>query len=67
MWSIFHSLQQWSEELINGNKLTWVKCACIPLHTWGDECFSKIISMLGTFVKVDKEMLVMEHMDNAKI
>ncbi|XP_029125646.1 uncharacterized protein LOC114915299 [Cajanus cajan] len=65
--SMLHSIQKWSPDVAVGNRMVWVRCYGVPLQTWGVEVFSKIVSIHGSFIKLDDDTSNFHRLDYARI
>lgn len=44
-----------------------VLCDGIPLQAWGEQCFSRVVGLFGTFVSLDIEIANLERLGRAQI
>lgn len=64
--SVFKSIQRWEEDMMSTNKLAWINYYGIPLSTWENDCFSKIISRVGKLMDIVEETKSFMRVDRAR-
>ncbi|KAK7243673.1 hypothetical protein RIF29_38482 [Crotalaria pallida] len=64
-WFVY--VKPWDEEDIAGYRISWLRCAGIPLHAWNDTFFKTLVSKFGTFLKADTETRERTKLDVARI
>lgn len=47
--------------------LTWINIRGVPLQFWNNECFTKILNIIGSLVSVDKQTSSFVNLDRARI
>jgi len=50
-----------------GNKRIWVRCRGILISLWGWECFEKVIGLIGSLIKIDKDTVEEEQLEFARL
>ncbi|MCI15365.1 hypothetical protein A2U01_0036503, partial [Trifolium medium] len=51
--SLFEKIVPWSPSLVSNQRVTWICCYGVPLHTWGLDLFRAMAFKFGRFIEVD--------------
>ena len=65
--SVFESIEPWSDALVAGHKITWVRCYGLPISQWNKDYFSKVIGEVATLVNIDKAIEAWENLEYARL
>jgi len=65
--SVFESIEPWSDALVAGHKITWVRCYGLPISMWNRDCFTKVIGEVATLVDIDKATKAWENLEYARL
>jgi hypothetical protein len=67
-WStLFERFEEWSPSWASNQRVTWLHCFGVPLHTWGTAIFRSIGYKFGKFIDTDRDTKNMLRGDVAKI
>ncbi|KAK2444919.1 polyadenylate-binding protein RBP45 [Trifolium repens] len=65
--SLFERFEEWSPSWVSNQRITWLHCFGVPLHTWGVAIFRSIGFKFGKFIDIDSGTKSMLRGDVAKI
>ncbi|KAK7251758.1 hypothetical protein RIF29_35233 [Crotalaria pallida] len=63
----FEYIKSWSEDMVAGNKLAWIRCAGIPPHAWNEMFFKAITGPFGELIKPDDDTKLRRRLDMARV
>ncbi|KAL2316697.1 hypothetical protein Fmac_030573 [Flemingia macrophylla] len=66
-WAQFREVQPWSPTILSGYRLAWLQCYGIPLNVWGEDIFSQLLGLTGSFVMADEETISFSRINFARV
>ncbi|KAK7273871.1 hypothetical protein RIF29_14935 [Crotalaria pallida] len=65
--SWFDYIKPWNEDIVIGQRFTWMRCAGIPLHARNESFFRTIMGCLGTYMDEYENTRNKKRLDVARI
>ncbi|KAG4909852.1 hypothetical protein JHK87_055968 [Glycine soja] len=67
MWEVFGVIEKWPLDLYTENRMAWLRCYGVPLHTWNEQCFEQSVGLVGRYIEMDSTTIDINRVEYAKI
>ncbi|KAL8466932.1 hypothetical protein ACS0TY_035855 [Phlomoides rotata] len=63
----FDSIKQWSEDVIDNNRIIWTNWFGVPMHAWNPNFFNLVSCQFGKLIRIDEDTLQRRRLQMARI
>ncbi|KAL8543949.1 hypothetical protein ACS0TY_004482 [Phlomoides rotata] len=63
----FDSFKQWSDDIVDYNRIIWTNWFGVPMHAWNTKFFNQFSCHLGQLIKIDEDTRLKRKLQIARI